>query len=363
MNVKAHASIVGACAFVWVLAGLAIDGCSTSRSSRPIGPIPLERTYLMGFSGIPPRPDLNQELAAIDVWSTRANAAMMSDELPWDSLLAGVRPDSLVRRNQLPLARYYQAKGLDLVVMIDPENGLDRAHESAALVSAGRSITEPAIQQLYRAYVAAMDTLLHPQVLGLALETNLIRTVASPALYQAVVTMANAAALEAAARHESAMLTVSIQAETAWGLLPNAGHYVGVDRDLADFPFIDVLGVSSYPYLAGFAQPEDIPLDYYARLDSLAGMGVLVTEGGWSSAPVAGVNTSPAMQRRYLVRQSQLLGRTQALGAFQLTFTDLDLSVWPAGVAPFAHLGLVDSVLAPKPALAAWDSLYQHRPQ
>jgi len=48
-------------------------------------------------------------------------------------------------------------------------------------------------------------------------------------------------------------------------------------------------------------------------------------------------------------------------GLFQLTFTDLELSAWPAndstGLFPFAFLGVVDSNFAPKPALAAWDSL------
>jgi len=46
----------------------------------------------MGFSGVPPRPDFDLLLAAIQLWAQRADGAIMSDELPWDSLLAGVRP-------------------------------------------------------------------------------------------------------------------------------------------------------------------------------------------------------------------------------------------------------------------------------
>jgi hypothetical protein len=45
----------------------------------------------------------------------------------------------------------------------------------------------------------------------------------------------------------------------------------------------------------------------------------------------------------------------------QLTFTDLDLSVLtlpPGSILPlFGHLGLVDSALKAKPALAAWDAV------
>ena len=51
-----------------------------------------------------------------------------------------------------------------------------------------------------------------------------------------------------------------------------------------------------------------------------------------------------------------MLDAAPAQGWFQITFTDLDLQAFPAGVAPFATLGLVDVDLQPKPALQAWDA-------
>src|SRR5262249_20760058 len=136
------------------------------------------------------------------------------------------------------------------------------------------------------------------------------------------------------------------------------GSYFGIAEDLTDFPFIQAVGLSSYPYLAGFAQPEDLPIDYYSRIVQGLSLPVIITEGGWSSVTVSSTATTPAMQRRYIVRQAQLVDQVTALGWFQLTFTDLDLSAWPSGVAPFAYLGLVDTDLNPKPALSAWDSLF-----
>jgi hypothetical protein len=74
------------------------------------------------------------------------------------------------------------------------------------------------------------------------------------------------------------------------------------------------------------------------------------------------VTSSPQEQARYLVRQAALLDSARAIAVFQLTFTDLDLSavtVPPGSILPlFAHLGLVDSALGPKPALAEWDSAF-----
>ena len=69
----------------------------------------------------------------------------------------------------------------------------------------------------------------------------------------------------------------------------------------------------------------------------------------------------PAVERRWIVRQSELLDRAHAIALFQLTFTDLDLSSFPSPPPTlflFAHLGLVTVDLAPKPALGAWDSLF-----
>lgn len=76
----------------------------------------------------------------------------------------------------------------------------------------------------------------------------------------------------------------------------------------------------------------------------------MVVEGGWTSASVGGVVSSPATQARYIRRQAQLLDQARARFVFQLTFTDLDLSGMPPGsnLQFFASLGLVDVTIAPK---------------
>jgi hypothetical protein len=174
--------------------------------------------------------------------------------------------------------------------------------------------------------------------------------------------MTNAAAAERRAAGTTARLLVSVQVEVAWGGLQGGG-FVGVGQDRTDFPFLDVLGLSSYPYLGGYSQPEAIPDDYYQKLVESDPLPVLVLEGGWPSVPVGNVTSTPAVQARYIRRQAQLLDRTSAKGLFQITFTDLDPAAWPSGITPFANLGLVDTALAPKPALATWDSLLDLRRQ
>jgi hypothetical protein len=333
----------------------AATACDDGATTAPPGNPPV-RAFRMGFSGIPPRADFNQAIAAIDMWSLRADAAIMSFELPWDSLLAGVPAETLVLRDQLGLANYYRAKGHELWVYLDPANGLNRAGESNALVNAGRSITESPIQQTFRRYAVVVDSIVRPQHLGLALETNLIRGIAPASLYAAVRQVANAAAADVRAIDPIVKLSVSAQVDWAWGRLGGGNVYQGIEQDFIDFPFIDELGLSSYPYF-GFDLPEDIPADYYSRLLSGRTIPVMVTEGGWSSATLGSMASSEDEQRRYIVRQRELLDEAGATAVFQLTFTDLDVDS-TSNVWLFARLGLVDVDLNAKASLAPWDAIF-----
>jgi hypothetical protein len=302
--------------------------------------------------------DQAQAVAAILMWTGHADAAIFHQEIPYKALLEGSTADNLIRADQLTLAEYYRANGLPIWVTFDVTNGINRAEESAQLVELGRSIAEPEIQAIYRDYVKTFVSLVRPDHVGLAAETNLIRLAAPDNVYAALVAMTHAAAAELRDANPSLPLYVTVQVDTAWGGLTGTGTYVGVERDFADFPFVTMLGLSSYPYLAGYSDPADIPLDYYQRLRGGRDIPVFVAEGGWSSEGPGG----PALQAAYIARQGELLARADAVAWFQLTFTDLDLSTWP-GLPPdsilplFATNGLVDADLNPKPALAAWDAL------
>jgi len=318
----------------------------------------------MGFSSFPPRPDLNLAIATINAWAPRADAGLILTDPPWAALLAGESIDSMIRNNQLGLANYFRSRGLRVIASIDPTNGLDRSAESPALVAAGRSLSEPAVQALYRDYATAMDTTVHPDYLGVASETNLIRAIAPASLYGAVVQAAGLAAASIGVVDSTVRLYTTVQVETAWGKLAGPGGvYVGIDQDLADFGFTRALGLSSYPYLGGFADPENIPLDYYTRLQEgkPIRLPTLVIEGGWPSVPVGTANSDEQKQRRYIAHQSRLLDQAKSVAWFQITFTDLDEVAYgsPPGVlTPFSHLGLVDVNLAAKAALGQWDRIF-----
>jgi hypothetical protein len=302
-------------------------------------------------------------LQALNLWVIRADAAIINFDVPWAALLADTAPEVQVANDVAPLANFYRAHHLDVVVTLDITNGLDRSAEAPALVAAGRSITDTAIQRLYRNYVTAIDTLIRPSYLGLALETNLMRAAAPDSLYRAVVAMTNAAAADQRQANPPVKLLVSVQVEVAWGRFSGSNTFEGVARDRVDFPFVDALGLSSYPYLGGFSEPENVPSDYYSRIAAGDPIPLLVTEGGWASASAGSFVSSPEKQARWIHREADLLDAASAVALFQLDFTDLALSFFPpqppGSILPlFASLGMVDTALAPKPALASWDSIF-----
>jgi hypothetical protein len=345
-----------------VMTALAFAGITMACHKQSTPSMAQARTWRMGFAASAPQPTLDAILKSITIFVGHSDAAIISTEVPWDSLLNGEDPVKYVTNGYSSLANVYRSKNLLLWVYIDPENGLNRQSDSDPLVARGKSIAQPEIQKVYRRFVVVMDSLLHPDHLGLALETNLIRAAASASIYQGVQQAANAAASDVRVIDPKVRLSVSIQAEVAWGKLAGNGSYIGIDTDLKDFSFLQELGISSYPYLS-FQDPADLPLDYYSRLVQGHGLPLFVSEGGWTSAdlPSLSIHSSPAQQQNYLRRQGQLLAQAKAIGLFQLTFTDLSINAWPSGVsdelAPFAWLGMVDSNFNQKPALTTWDSL------
>lgn len=320
----------------------------------------------MGFSNSAPRyDDFDLVIQSLNLWTARADAAIVNTEVPWDSLYDGVPVVDYVVRNYSGLVAFYRSKQMKLWVYIDPQNGLDRTADAVALQNRGKSIAEADAQALYRRFVVVMDSVLKPEHLGLALETNLIRAAASPLIYQGVKQAAHDAYVEVKARGSKTKLSVSVQVDVAWGN-PGTGTYVGIDQDLTDFPFVEELGLSSYPYF-GVSDPQELPVNYYSRLVEGRTMPVFVSEGGWTSAsvstPTVTFTSSPQIQADYIRRQKQLLDEVRAMAWFQLPFTDIDISTVPPPVPEnlqyFISIGMVDINLQPKPALAAWDELFK----
>lgn len=317
------------------------------------------RTWRMGFYPNAPQPTVASILATLDQSSPHAELVHWHSELPWAQMLGGQSPADAAA-SLLQFVDLVRGKGLRFGFMADLTDGLNRASEPPQLVALGRSIAEPAIQALYRAYVVAVAQALAPDYLGLTAETNLVRLQSPPAVYAAMVATANAAAADLRQAGYAGARMISVQVEVGWGRADPGLVYQGVEQDFADFPFVEHVGLSSYPYF-NWPTPEDLPDDYYVRLLGGRTLPAMVAEGGWTSASFGTVASSTDVQVRYLQRQAKLLDAVRATAVVQTLYADLDLSSLPPAtatqVAPFAALGLVSPTYAAKPALATWDQL------
>src|SRR5215831_19993538 len=337
-----------------------LAGCKNSVSTPPASNLS-SRTFLMGFSANPPRATNEAALATVLAWSPRADAAIMHNSVPYKALLSGTTATTYVKFVDLPLANLYRSKAFPLFITVDVTDGLNRAAESPQLVELGRSITEPAVQLVYRQYVQALVSQIRPDYLGLAAETNLIRAQAPLAVYTAMVRMTNAAAADVRSLGGTQpVLYSSIQADLAWGPPPAA--FRGADADFKDFPFNQVVALSSYPYFV-FSDPDKIPLDYYTRIAGGRSLPIIVVEGGWTSAALGSMQSSTEMQARYVRRHEMILDSAKALAVFQLNYSDIDISSYPlqppgSSLAAFTSIGFVDVSLKAKPALATYDSIF-----
>ena len=289
------------------------------------------RTYRMGFQNSAPRYDFNTVIQCLNMWTQRADAAIISSEIPWDSLYAGVSPVDYVTHNYTGLVNYYRNKPLKLWIYMDPANGLNRSANSDKLIAIGKSITQIDAQLKYERFLFVMDSMLQPEHIGFAIETNAIRALAPDSIYQAVKKVSNECATQIRINDKKVIMGISVQADLAWGKLSNS-NYTGIDQDFTDFPFIQELGISSYPYFC-FNNPQVIPTDYYSRLTIGRNIPSFVSEGGWSSRNVTtGYSTNSQKQSDYIQQQNILLNNVHANAYFQLTFTDIDMTNMPSGI-------------------------------
>jgi len=245
----------------------------------------------------------------------------------------------------------------------DLNDGLSRAEEAPKLRALGRSITEPAVQRVYRDCVSAVVRKLQPDYIGLAAETNLIRAAAPASLYAAVVQKANAAAgdLPHIGRHRTAVRQRAggngvgrLHADA----IRRRRHRSARLRVHADARFVLV---SLLRLRAARRHPVRLLQPAAGRAHAAGD----VVEGGWTSASVGSVSSSRDKQARYITRHAQLLDSIGARGLIQLVFADPDLATFPqprpANLPLFTSIGLTDSDLIAKPALANWDVLFARR--
>jgi len=325
----------------------------------PPAPQP-QRSFKMGFAPGLPRPGTVQDLIDIvDSMRVVSEVTIVQQAVPWEPLLAGAPMDSLVE-DRAGLTDFLRARGLEIVFLVDPLDGLDRRKEDPALLAAGHSILEPAIRQMHEDWVRAIATRVQPEWFGLASEINTLAARGDPALFAEILDLINTLAPQVRARAPGTRVFVSFQADEANGAfgVPPIDHFALID----DFD-IDALGLSSYPVFA-FDTPAQVPADYFTRFADATSLPLIFVEGGWNSAQTPSTSGTPQEQADWVTRYGDMLDGVNAKLMVLLTFTDLDIASLglppdrAAGLSNFAFMGILDTELRRKLAYGAWADLF-----
>jgi hypothetical protein len=218
------------------------------------------------------------------------------------------------------------------------------------------ALLRPIDDAAFARYVAAARTYAsarHPVYLGLGVEID-TQWRTHPEDFDRFVDLFSAVA---DAIHEASPDTIVFTAFQLERLSGMQGGMFGGENDPANaawdlidrFPGADAIGFTTYPGLA-FADPADIPDEYYAEAAAHAGgRPIVFTEMGWQAGGAfAEWSGSEERQAAFLARFDELTSGVDVGFACWSFLYDQDAP------GPFASMGLFRADGTPRPAWDAW---------
>ncbi len=314
------------------------------------------RSYRLGFTATPAELTDESYVAAFDLAARYGEVIVVPRAPRWASFLPGGAEDDALVALTVSERQAAAARGLALVVALDPFDPADRGRLAALPAGyEGRDLSDPALRRAFveeARYVAANQ---RPAYLSLASEINSTFE-RDPTAYRQFTALYREAYRAVKEVSPETRVFVTFQYEELLGVVPWLPPHVPRWELVADFrDRLDLFALSSFPSFA-YAVARKVPPDYYTRAADRVGLPIAFLPAGFASSPGRdGVNSSTEPeQRRFLVR---LLGDADALGA--------ELVVWYLGRDPrydvarpadlLASTGLRDAEDAPKEAWAIWE--------
>lgn len=360
--IVALALVVGGCTVADTAPSSTAVASTVTVSSTSTAPVSGERTPTTrwGFVPFPAGPNEQSVGDAFRFVAAEGDlvAFHFDDGIPWEGLLADSDlPPALV--GEMASLKAFAAQNPQLGVYVataitdQTRSGIPgswRAGGPPASV-AGRSFDDPEVREGIRRWVRYLADEFEPDWFNLAVEINMYE-VAQPTDYPNLVSLYRELYEEIKAAHPKTVVFASFQME------------LGDPRAAADLvDTLDIIGISTYPYVTGNGFPAEEYFDSIADL----GLPLAVAETGYPAAALptlAGRQTfSPSDQADYV----EWLGRraeTPGL-VFVAWFFPTDITAWIDALPPseqdvprlFESLGMRTADGTARPALDVWRRL------
>ena len=297
------------------------------------------RHELLGFGALPAVATSDAHVAVFATAATYADVVMIQRAPPWQDFLPGSsvsRGTNESTQLETALLRQY-ASQLQLFYAIDPTDPAverTRIADLPAGVDSALGFNDANLRNAFLAYTAYVAKNYNPQYLAIGVEINMLFE-RSPAQFEAFVELYRDAYDVAKGANASIKVFPTFQLEV---LLGSYGTAHQPRWEVID-PFrtkMDVLAVSTYPFLGDARSAAEIPPGYFSQLRQRYSGEIIISETGYASAPVEGrMNTGTEEDQLAYLRR--LLGEAET--------NQFALVVWVAPFDPAVARGVGASAL------------------
>ena len=362
------AAIVAALGLIAMLAaGACGEGSDNDRAGGERGPGPTvvrpetagePRSLRLGFSSLPPERTSDSYIQAFATAAQYADAILVQRTPPWEDFLPGGSVSKQTAdgtRLETELLEQYDE--LELFYAIDPTDGVVQRSRLANLppqIDPQVGFSDQRVRDAFIAYATYVAKNYEPEYLALGVEVNMTYERA-PEQFEAFLTLYNEAFDIVKANSPKTKVFPTFQLEDLEGAFGKVHppRWELIERFRGR---MDVLAISTYPFLGDAKSAADIRPDYYAQLKPRWEGEIIISETGYPSAPVEGRVTvgTETDQQSYVQR---LLEETNSLGvSMVIWFAALDPAFASSGTtAVFKDIGLRKSDGSNKLGWATWE--------
>ena len=301
--------------WVALLCGL-LFACGGSGGDDPAPPT--ARSYAMGFTDFPNAESVAGLEDAYAVIARDADMAVMhmDEGVPWAEAWANVKyPQAYLdalqyKVNNIPAGHVVylaltplnmERDGLARYRGANPNQDLTPPWDTYALNDAN-------VIQAFTQYCLTMIDLFSPDYFAYAIEANILHT-KNDAKWQEFVELAEKVYEQIKAAHRDLPVFITLQAEDF-----HAAPLAQTTAIELILPYVDMIAVSSYPYMTqdgSLIDPSNIPGDYFSALADLApGKPFAIAETAWPAEDITDITdpanvfvpADPAAQQLYVKR-------------------------------------------------------------